>query len=70
MSPEQLREHIDTRLDKLEDKLDAHLERISATENRLSKSETDIHWIRGSIKIGVTLLLAALSGLAAIVFGR
>lgn len=56
MDVNDLRTHLDTRLDKLEDKLDNHLERIS-------KAEVAIEWLRGHVKIGVTLLLSALTGL-------
>lgn len=51
----ELKEHLDTRLDRIEEKLGDHLERIS-------KAEEAITWIKGHLKISVSLLLAALSG--------
>ncbi len=64
MDLHDLREHLDGRLDsvrddmvRIEGKLDNHLERIS-------KAETSIEWIRGHLRISVTILIAALTGLA------
>lgn len=48
---------IESKLDKLDEKLDNHLERIS-------KVETSVKWLRGSIKLGVGVLLSVLSGIA------
>jgi hypothetical protein len=48
-------------LDKMDEKLDNHLERIS-------KSETDITWIRGHINIVTALAVTLLSGLAVAYF--
>lgn len=52
MNPDLKR--IDTRLDRIEQKLDAHLDRVS-------KNETDIAWIKGHVKIVTTVTLAVLS---------
>ncbi len=57
MNLEQLRQHLDGRLDKLEDKLDNHLERIS-------KAETTIDHLKGSAKISITVLLSITAYLA------
>lgn len=48
-------------LDRIEEKLDSHLERIS-------KAETSIEWIRGSIRVGVSLLLSAVVGGAGAIY--
>jgi len=53
----KLREHLDSRLDKLEDKLDVHIERIS-------KAETSIEFLKGHAKISIMLILSALGALA------
>lgn len=51
MDMELLRTHLDQRLDKLEDKLDTHLERIA-------RSEEAISWLKGHVKIVTTIVLA------------
>lgn len=53
MSPNDiqgLKAHIDTRLDKLEGKLDDHMQRIT-------KVETEVSFLRGSIKYGLTIVV-------------
>lgn len=55
---DDLREHLDKRLDRIEDKIDNHLERIS-------KAEEAIMWMRGHLKIATTFFLTIVSGLAA-----
>ncbi len=61
MNINDLKEHLDDRFDKMESKLDNHLERIS-------KAEASIDWLKGNAKILVTVLLSALSGLALVVW--
>lgn len=61
MDLNDLKDHLGGKLDRIEDKLDSHLERIS-------KAETSIEWLRGHANISVTLLIAALTGLAAVVY--
>lgn len=57
----ELREHLDDRLDTIEDKLDDHLERIA-------KAETNIQWLSGHAKIVVSIVTATLGGLALAVY--
>lgn len=45
-------QHLDKRFDKLEDKIDDHLQRIS-------KAEEAIVWLRGHVKLATALFLAA-----------
>lgn len=52
METQELAQHIDKRLDKIEAKLDNHLD-------RLSKNEAEISSVRGSIRIVITILIAA-----------
>lgn len=46
----ELKNHIDARLDKLEGKLDDHMQRIT-------KVETEVNYLRGSIKYGLTIIV-------------
>lgn len=50
MDDKTLLTHLDNRFDRLEDKLDDHLGRISKTEN-------DVHWMKGAAKLGITILI-------------
>lgn len=47
----QLLDALDERLDRIELKLDDHLERVS-------KAETSINWIQGHLKVATTILLS------------
>jgi len=49
-----LQTHLDSRFDRLEDKVDNHLERIS-------KAESSIEWIRGQVNL-ITALVLAVAG--------
>jgi hypothetical protein len=55
-----LKAHIDVRLDRMESKLDNHIERISGAER-------DIGWLKGHVRI-VTTIVLAIAGFFAIAF--
>lgn len=59
MKPEDLKEHVDARFDRLEDKLDKYA-------SRTTKNEADISWLRGYSKTATTLFLTL--ALAAILY--
>jgi len=68
MDHKELQDHIDKRFDRvhvdvmsIHEKIDNHLE-------RLSKAEEAIVWIKGHIRIGVMLVVAALTGLASAIY--
>jgi hypothetical protein len=63
MERENLQAHLDKRFDRLEEKLDDHL-------GRISKAETEIHWIKGASKLALTLVISALGFLAHVFWGR
>lgn len=54
MELDTLHEHLDKRLDRIEGKLDSHLERIT-------KAEADVSTIRGQMKLGLTGIMTLLS---------
>jgi ribosome-associated translation inhibitor RaiA len=58
---DKLKEHVDQRFDRLEVKLDNHLE-------RLSKAEVSIEWMRGHLKISTTFLLTLIGAALAAYF--
>jgi len=53
MSNEQLMELLLERLEKIEEKLDSHLERVS-------KLEKDVEWLRGHLTIATSIFLGIL----------
>jgi hypothetical protein len=57
--PTQYLEAVDARLERIESKLDNHLQRVSAAEK-------DIEWLRGHVRIATTVFLSAIAGMAAI----
>lgn len=54
MDLHELRDHIDQRFDRLEDKVDGHSDRIS-------RSEVSIEFISGNIKMWGAIFLAVIS---------
>ena len=55
MKLEDLDSKIQDRFDRVEDKLDSHLDRIA-------KNEAGLEWIKGHLKISLTFLFAGLGG--------
>jgi hypothetical protein len=58
MNHEDLKAHIDGRFDRIEYKIDDHLERIS-------RSEEAIQWLKGHVKITTTLVITAIGSVIA-----
>lgn len=56
-----LKDHIDARFDRLENKMDDHLE-------RLSKAEEAIVWLKGHVKLVTAVGVACLGALATAFF--
>jgi archaellum component FlaC len=50
---DNLRNHIDTRFDSLEGKLDNHLDRIS-------RNEEAINWLKGHVRIVTTVVVTVI----------
>lgn len=55
-------QEIKSQLNRIEDKLDSHVERIV-------KVEVEMHGVKGFIKTGLGLIIAAISGLVSMFFG-
>lgn len=55
MDIKDLHTSIEGRFDKLDNKLDDHL-------GRISKTEADVHWLKGHVKISVSIGLVLLTG--------
>lgn len=61
MDHEELARRIEARLDKIEEKLDKHIQ--LTTEN-----EVDLRWVKGSIKLALSAIIGIIGSMAAIVF--
>lgn len=61
MDHEQLLIKLEKRLDKIEHKLDVHLELVS-------QHRTEISWIKGYIKLSLSALLAISTGVISTIF--
>lgn len=57
----ELKDHLDRRLDQIEGKLDNHLERIS-------KAEEAIVWIKGHVRLVMTLVITMMGGLVTAIY--
>lgn len=55
MKIEDLRDHMDNRFDRFDEKLDDHLE-------RLSRAEVAIEFIKGHLKVSTAFALSVLGG--------
>ena len=61
MSHEDLARIIEKRLDKIETKIDAHMEAVST-------NKADIQWVKGFVKLNLSGLMAVIGAFAAAVF--
>lgn len=61
MDPKDFQVHLDVRLDRLEGKLDDHLQ-------RLSKAEADIGWIKSAGRYLTIVILGVIGKLAHLTF--
>lgn len=52
---------IERRLDKIEDKIDSHLEKVT-------KNTADIKWVQGYIKVSLSALIAVGAGVVTTIF--
>ncbi len=72
MNVSDLKEHLDRRLDglssELKDEIKGLSEKVDNHLERISKAETSIEWIRGHLRISVTLLISALTGVTAALY--
>lgn len=58
MDLDSLRQHMDNRFDRLEGKVDSHLDRIA-------QSETDISWLKGHVKFTTAVGLSVVGTVVA-----
>jgi hypothetical protein len=68
VSDSELREHLDSRFDSVDKRLERVEEKLDDHLGRLSSAEASIEWLRGHAKIITTLILAAAGFLASLYF--
>lgn len=57
LSTQELKEHIDARLDRIELAQDRVENKIDGHADRIAKTETEVVWIKGSIRTSLTVIL-------------
>lgn len=70
MSDSELREHLDSRFDSVDKRLERVEEKLDDHLGRLSSAEASIEWLRGHARIITTLILAAGGFLASLYFTK
>ena len=68
MDINELKQHIDRRLDQVDSKLVRMEEKQDRHLDRISSAEASIKWLRGTVKFGASALLAIMSGLVTLVY--
>lgn len=68
MSESELRQHLDDRFDKVDDRLRRVEDKLDDHLQRLSTAEASIEWLKGHAKIMVTIIMAAAGFLASLYF--
>jgi len=63
MNLEELRQHMDSRFDRLEDK-------VETFQDRITENTSDIGWIKGHLRVTVTIILAVAGFLSAAFFTK
>lgn len=68
MTDRDLQEHIDSRFDSLDNRLERVELKLDDHLSRLSHAEASIEWLKGHAKLVVTIILAAAGFLASLYF--
>lgn len=70
MTERDLQEHIDSRFDKLDNRLERVELKLDDHLARLSHAEASIEWLKGHAKLTVTIIMAAAGFLASLYFRK
>ena len=68
MSDNDLKQHLDDRFDSVDRRLERVEEKLDDHLGRLSTAEASIEWLRGHAKLVVTIIMAAAGFLASLYF--
>lgn len=70
MSDSKLKEHLDVRFDSVDSRLERVEEKLDDHLSRLSSAEASIEWLRGHAKLSITIILTAAGFLASLYFSK
>lgn len=68
MSESDLKQHLDDRFDRVDERLSRVEDKLDDHLARLSSAEASIEWLRGHAKLIVTIIMAAGGFLASLYF--
>lgn len=60
---QDLKDHIDARLDRIEQAQDRVESKIEGHADRITKVETEVGWVKGSIRWSLTLIVTLVGSL-------
>lgn len=70
MSESELKKHLDDRFDNVDSRLARVEEKLDDHLSRLSSAEASIEWLKGHAKLTVTIIMAAAGFLASLYFRK
>lgn len=68
MSDNELKQHLDSRFDNVDRRLDRVEAKLDDHLGRLSTAEASIEWLRGHAKLSITIILSVAGFLASLYF--
>ena len=68
MSESDLKQHLDDRFDRVDERLSRVEDKLDDRLARLSSAEASIEWLKGHAKLTVTIIMAAAGFLASLYF--
>lgn len=70
MSDNELKQHLDERFDNVDKRLERVEEKLDDHLSRLSTAEASIEWLRGHAKLSITIILSVAGFLASLYFRK
>lgn len=70
MSESELKKHLDDRFDNVDSRLERVEEKLDDHLSRLSSAEASIEWLRGHARLTITILLSVGGFLASLYFRK
>jgi quinol-cytochrome oxidoreductase complex cytochrome b subunit len=70
VSDNELKQHLDDRFDSVDKRLERVEEKLDDHLGRLSTAEASIEWLRGHVKIFTTIIIASAGFLASLYFKK
>jgi chaperonin cofactor prefoldin len=70
VSDNELKQHLDERFDSVDKRLERVEEKLDDHLSRLSTAEASIEWLRGHAKLSITIILSVAGFLASLYFRK